>query len=62
MLASAAWWMPIACSIPAVAKAKSDLASWVRNLSSYSIMSLYHKLVGAAGEKTSTKEYRVRLH
>lgn len=61
-LASAAWWVPIACSIPAVVKAKSDLASWVRNLSGYSIMTLYHKLVGAAGEKTSTKEYRERLH
>lgn len=41
--------------IPAVVKAKSGLASWVHNLSSYSIMSLYHKLVGAAGEATSGK-------
>lgn len=57
-LASAEWWVPTARSIPAVVKAKSDLASWVHNLSGYSIMSLYHKLAGAAGEKTSAKEWR----
>lgn len=47
--------MPTACSIPAVVSAKSDLASWVHNSSGYSTMSLYHKLEGAAGEKTSGK-------
>lgn len=46
---------PGACSIPAVVKAKPDIASWVHNLSGYSIMSLYHKLVGAAGEAASGK-------
>lgn len=33
-------------------EAKSGLASWVHN---YTIMSLYHKLVGAAGEEASGK-------
>ena len=54
-IAPAACWEPSASGIPAVVKAQQGLASWFHNLSGYSIMSLYHKLVGAAGEETSGK-------